>query len=135
VNHLLSLQLAAPSPVVLTPSQQQPLGGGTLPLDDPTRTVTDTISGVNQTAGQVLGGQPLNNLPLSQLDNPTRAVTDTLGGVDQTVGQVSQAATGVLGGVRGSGGKDALKLRLDLNLDVDVQIKARVHGDVTLSLL
>ncbi|KAH9479113.1 hypothetical protein JR316_0007692 [Psilocybe cubensis] len=35
----------------------------------------------------------------------------------------------------GGGQKDTLKLRLDLNLDVDVQIKARIHGDVTLSLL
>ncbi|KAF8916502.1 hypothetical protein CPB85DRAFT_1432180 [Mucidula mucida] len=32
-------------------------------------------------------------------------------------------------------GKDTLKLRLDLNLDVEVTIKAKVHGDVTLSLL
>lgn len=32
-------------------------------------------------------------------------------------------------------GKDMLKLRLDINLDVDLRISARVHGDVTLSLL
>ncbi|KAK0227857.1 hypothetical protein IW262DRAFT_1455052 [Armillaria fumosa] len=32
-------------------------------------------------------------------------------------------------------GKDTLKLRLELNLAVDISIKARVHGDVTLSLL
>lgn len=30
---------------------------------------------------------------------------------------------------------DALKLRLDLNLDVDIQLKAKIHGDITLSLL
>lgn len=33
------------------------------------------------------------------------------------------------------GKKDTLKLRLDLNLEVDIRITARVHGDVTLSLL
>ncbi|KNC97972.1 uncharacterized protein SPPG_06961 [Spizellomyces punctatus DAOM BR117] len=32
-------------------------------------------------------------------------------------------------------GRDTLKLKLELNLDVDVQLKARVHGDITLSLL
>ncbi|PVF95345.1 hypothetical protein CPB86DRAFT_788088 [Serendipita vermifera] len=31
--------------------------------------------------------------------------------------------------------KRVLKLRLDLNLEIDVQIKAKIHGDVTLSLL
>jgi len=37
---------------------------------------------------------------------------------------------------RGGGGKDdTLKLRLDLNLDVAVELRAKVHGDVTLSLL
>jgi len=35
----------------------------------------------------------------------------------------------------GSGGDKPLKLRLDLNLDVAVELKARVHGDLTLSLL
>jgi hypothetical protein len=28
-----------------------------------------------------------------------------------------------------------LKLRLDLNLDVEVELKARIYGDITLSLL
>ncbi|KID64273.1 hypothetical protein MAN_06447, partial [Metarhizium hybridum] len=28
-----------------------------------------------------------------------------------------------------------LKLRLDLNLDVDIQLRAKIHGDVTLALL
>ncbi|KAF9070948.1 hypothetical protein BDP27DRAFT_1322935, partial [Rhodocollybia butyracea] len=32
-------------------------------------------------------------------------------------------------------GDKPLKLRLDLNLDVAVELKARVHGDLTLSLL
>ena len=30
---------------------------------------------------------------------------------------------------------ESLKLRLDLNLEVDIQVRARVHGDVQLSLL
>ncbi|KAJ7121913.1 hypothetical protein C8R46DRAFT_1148894 [Mycena filopes] len=59
----------------------------------------------------------------------------------QQAPQGKEALGGLLHGVtgggqqQGKGGKDTLKLRLDLNLDVDVQIKARVHGDVTLSLL
>ncbi|KAG9217850.1 hypothetical protein CCMSSC00406_0005220 [Pleurotus cornucopiae] len=32
-------------------------------------------------------------------------------------------------------GDKPLKLRLDLNLDVDVELRAKVHGDVTLALL
>ncbi|KAG7446952.1 uncharacterized protein BT62DRAFT_931528 [Guyanagaster necrorhizus] len=31
--------------------------------------------------------------------------------------------------------REALKLRLDLNLEVEIQIQAKVHGDITLSLL
>lgn len=31
--------------------------------------------------------------------------------------------------------KESLKLRLDLNLEVEVTLKARIHGDLTLSLL
>ena len=30
---------------------------------------------------------------------------------------------------------DQLRLRLDLNLDIEVQLKARIEGDITLSLL
>ncbi|TEB27380.1 hypothetical protein FA13DRAFT_1712547 [Coprinellus micaceus] len=63
-----------------------------------------------------------------------------VGGVTNTAGQAGQLLGNTLGqvtGQEGGGGKksDTLKLRLDLNLDVDVQIKARIHGDVTLSLL
>ncbi|KAG7446953.1 uncharacterized protein BT62DRAFT_1075690 [Guyanagaster necrorhizus] len=31
--------------------------------------------------------------------------------------------------------REALKLRLDLNLEVEIAIKAKVNGDITLSLL
>jgi hypothetical protein len=30
---------------------------------------------------------------------------------------------------------DQLRLRLDLNLDIEIQLKARIEGDITLSLL
>jgi hypothetical protein len=28
-----------------------------------------------------------------------------------------------------------LRLRLDINLDIEVQLKAKIHGDLTLGLL
>ncbi|KAJ6465291.1 hypothetical protein C8R45DRAFT_1173706 [Mycena sanguinolenta] len=62
---------------------------------------------------------------------------EALGGLLSTGGGglQQQGGGGLQGGGEGQQKKDAFKLRLDLNLDVDVQIKARVHGDVTLSLL
>jgi hypothetical protein len=75
----------------------------------------------------------------SPREDPTRALTQpvnqAVGQVGQTANQVGKTAGEAVGKPGGSSGKDTLKLRLDLNLDVDVQIKARVHGDVTLSLL
>ncbi|KAH7877059.1 uncharacterized protein C8R40DRAFT_1168985 [Lentinula edodes] len=59
--------------------------------------------------------------------------TGAVGTVGDTVGGLAGGATG--GGGGGGGGDKPLKLRLDLNLDVAVEIKARVHGDLTLSLL
>lgn len=35
----------------------------------------------------------------------------------------------------GGDGKNTLGLRLDLNLDVDIHLTAKIHGDLTLSLL
>ncbi|KAK0496868.1 hypothetical protein EDD18DRAFT_1164371 [Armillaria luteobubalina] len=58
-----------------------------------------------------------------------------LGGEDTTRAVSGGVANVGGGGGRSGGQKDTLKLRLDLNLDVDISIKARVHGDVTLSLL
>ncbi|KAK0482356.1 hypothetical protein IW261DRAFT_1467385 [Armillaria novae-zelandiae] len=48
------------------------------------------------------------------------------------VGAVSHTSLGP-GGVGKQ--KEALKLRLDLNLEVEIAIKAKVNGDITLSLL
>lgn len=31
--------------------------------------------------------------------------------------------------------QDGLKLRIELNLDVEIELKASIHGDVTLALL
>lgn len=74
------------------------------------------------------------NLPLASED-PGRSLTQKVGQVGQTANQVGRTAGQVAAAPGASPGKDTLKLRLDLNLDVDIQIKARVHGDVTLSLL
>ncbi|KAI3618058.1 hypothetical protein WG66_005741, partial [Moniliophthora roreri] len=59
------------------------------------------------------------------------------------VDQVGNTVGGLAGGNKegggegeeGGGGDKPLKLRLDLNLDVAVELKAKVHGDLTLSLL
>lgn len=83
--------------------------------------------------------QPQFQQPQHQQPEQQGALSSTnQGGLSNTAGQAGQ----VLGNPpaqaaapQGGGKKEALKLRLDLNLDVDVQIKARVHGDVTLSLL
>ncbi|KAK0215708.1 hypothetical protein IW262DRAFT_1465425 [Armillaria fumosa] len=47
------------------------------------------------------------------------------------VGAVNRTSLGP-GGVGKQ--KEALKLRLDLNLEVEIAIKAKVNGDITLSL-
>jgi len=56
----------------------------------------------------------------SLIDKPTKAVKGPTGGSGLTKEEED---------------KVSLKLRLDLNLEVDIRITARVHGDVTLSLL
>ena len=43
---------------------------------------------------------------------------------------------GQIGGKKEGGErKEPLRLRLDVNLDLDVELRARIHGDVTLALL
>ncbi|PBK70648.1 hypothetical protein ARMSODRAFT_955362 [Armillaria solidipes] len=49
-----------------------------------------------------------------------------------TAGAVTHTSLGP-GGVGKQ--REALKLRLDLNLEVEITIKAKVNGDITLSLL
>ena len=75
--------------------------------------------------------QPPQQQPLPAAGN--NALSGPAGQAGQLLGNTLGQVTG--GQQAGNGGKDTLKLRLDLNLDVDVQIKARIHGDVTLSLL
>jgi len=61
---------------------------------------------------------------------------DTVGGVTQTAtGAVGNAAGALTGGSGKKQQEDTLSLRLDLNLDVYVKLTAKVHGDLTLSLL
>ena len=82
--------------------------------------------------GAPQGGQDAG--ALQGLGGPTQALSGTVG---QAGGLVSGLTGGLTGGQQQAGGgkSDTLKLRLDLNLDVEVSIKAKVHGDVTLSLL
>lgn len=76
--------------------------------------------------------------------NRTPAVTDddsvvdgAVGAVNNTANQVTNTANQVANTAQNVAQPDnsPLKLRLDLNLDVDIELRARVHGDVTLSLL
>ncbi|KAJ6545245.1 hypothetical protein B0H19DRAFT_1075589 [Mycena capillaripes] len=81
---------------------------------------------------------PIEQEPSLQLDQQLQRI-DQNQALTQQKGQgqmVANPAGQVTSqGAQGRDKKESLKLRLDLNLDVDVQIKARVHGDVTLSLL
>ena len=63
---------------------------------------------------------------------------DTVGGVTKTATGAVDTIGNTAGALTGHGekkGEDTLSLRLDLNLDVYVKLKAKVHGDLTLSLL
>jgi len=51
--------------------------------------------------------------------------------VNQSQGQMAPVARGR----RASVGKAALRVKLDLNLSVEIVLKARIHGDLTLSIL
>lgn len=87
------------------------------------------------TSRRAMSGRRQNAPSSQQLQQPSNAGGLTQP-VNQLAGQVGQTAQGATDAVAGSGsGKNTLKLRLDLNLDVDVHITAKVHGDVTLSLL
>ncbi len=50
-----------------------------------------------------------------------------------------QLATGPKGGSGGDSSgmmdQDGLKLRIELNLDIEIELKASIHGDITLALL
>ncbi|KAF5713726.1 hypothetical protein FMUND_7795 [Fusarium mundagurra] len=84
------------------------------------------------------GSGPLDQLPLAgDLGNTVGGVTN---GVTNTLGGVTGGLGGLTGGQQeqgggGDSGKDTLRLRLDLNLDIEIQLKARIHGDLELSLL
>ncbi|KAF9447320.1 hypothetical protein P691DRAFT_782565 [Macrolepiota fuliginosa MF-IS2] len=73
-----------------------------------------------------------SGLPVvDEVEGVGREVANTASGAVDTVGG---AASSVAGSGGGSGDKP-LKLRLDLNLDADIRLTAKVHGDITLSLL
>ncbi|KAF9066957.1 hypothetical protein BDP27DRAFT_1423385 [Rhodocollybia butyracea] len=91
-------------------------GGIGLPgVSEVTDNVLDTVGGVGNTVGDTVGG-----------------TVDTVGGA---VGGAVDAVGGVVDGLAGVVGDKPLKLQLELNLDVAVELKARVHGDLTISLL
>ncbi|KAL0066909.1 hypothetical protein AAF712_006104 [Marasmius tenuissimus] len=85
------------------------------------------------------GGQRQGGLPgLDEVDDTGKQVSNTAKGAVDTVGNTVGGLVGskAEGDDEGGGSGDKpLKLRLDLNLDVVVELKAKVHGDLTLSLL
>jgi hypothetical protein len=75
------------------------------------------------------GRRRQNALPvLDEVEATGREVVNTAQNAVSTVGDTTDAVTS-----RGS--DKPLKLRLDLNLDADIRLTAKIHGDVTLSLL
>jgi len=64
------------------------------------------------------------------VEDTGKEVVNTAKGVVNAVGDTAGAVAG-----GGGGGDKPLKLRLDLNLDADIRLTAKVHGDITLSLL
>ncbi|THU82634.1 hypothetical protein K435DRAFT_872116 [Dendrothele bispora CBS 962.96] len=87
-------------------------------------------------------GQRRNNgglTDIGELDDTTNQVGQVARTGKGAVDTVGKTAGAVAGGGDEDGDDDMgdkpLKLRLDLNLDVAVELKARVHGDLTLSLL
>jgi len=70
------------------------------------------------------------NLPaVDQAEDTGKQVANAAEGVADKAGQVAG------GGDDESSSDKPLKLRLDLNLDADIRLTAKVHGDITLSLL
>lgn len=70
---------------------------------------------------------------VDEIDDTGRQVANTAQNAVSTVGDTAGAVVG--GGSSEKGSDKPLKLRLDLNLDADIRLTAKVHGDVTLSLL
>ena len=97
---------------------------------DNTSNINPNTGGRNRRRGKKQRGLPgiedFDREVRGQYGTPT--LTRPLPGVDE-FDEV------VRGGQQKEDKKDTLKLRLDLNLDVAVELKAKVHGDVTLSLL
>jgi len=68
---------------------------------------------------------------VDEVEDTGKEVVNTAKGVVNAVGDTA----GTVSGGGGGGGDKPLKLRLDLNLDADIRLTAKVHGDITLSLL
>lgn len=84
------------------------------------------------------GGENKGGLPAV---DEAEALTGPVDNAFQTAGGAIDKAKGTVGQVTGrgdkggGGGNQPVSLRLDLNLDVEVTLEARLHGDLTLSLL
>lgn len=71
---------------------------------------------------------------VNEVETTGKEVVETAGGAVQGVTDTTKAVTQAAS-PSGGGSDKPLKLRLDLNLDADIRLTAKIHGDITLSLL
>lgn len=73
------------------------------------------------------------------MDGPVTLARAQRGEIPMRDGNPNQALkTGPNGGEKEESkmmDQDGLKLRIELNLDVEIELKASIHGDITLALL
>ncbi|KAL4778945.1 hypothetical protein BJX76DRAFT_342120 [Aspergillus varians] len=67
---------------------------------------------------------------------PARRPVQTISSKDQQPAQnIQNGSVTRASEKKGIDDQEGLKLKLDVNLDIEVELKARIHGDLTLALL
>lgn len=82
-------------------------------------------------------GVPKDSHSLTRVDKYDQQVSEgpyRAAGHEQNSSQTSNGVTKTQQQVRSHGGEESLSVRLDLNLEAEVFLRAKIYGDVTLSL-
>ncbi|KAA8910730.1 hypothetical protein TRICI_004061 [Trichomonascus ciferrii] len=83
-------------------------------------------------------GAPKDSQSLTRVDNYDHQVSEGRSRISENERNSHQTSNGVVGEQQqqqvASGGKESLSVRLDLNLEAEVFLRAKIYGDVTLSL-